>query len=106
MTTMLLCDECPKTFLNKASLSMHRSYHKSKTFTCLVCWKIFSSRAEFQNHSNSHKEHKCGDCGKTFSHQSSLTIHSRLHKGNFTCPYCNKIFARNKMVPHLAVKFC
>ena len=22
-------------------------------------------------------------------------LHSRLHKGNFTCPYCNKIFARN-----------
>ena len=22
-------------------------------------------------------------------------VHSRLHKGNFTCPYCNKIFARN-----------
>ena len=22
-------------------------------------------------------------------------VHSRLHKGNFTCPYCNKFFAQN-----------
>ena len=47
MTTMLLCDECPKTFLNKASLWKHRSYLKEKTFTCLVCLKNFTLRAEF-----------------------------------------------------------
>ena len=95
MATMLLCDECPKTFVDKTSLRKHRRYHKNKTFNCLVCEDKFTSRAEFQNHLNTHQDHQCGECGKFFSHKSSLAVHSRTHKGSLKCPYCNNFFTRN-----------
>ena len=30
-----------------------------------------------------------------FGHPNNLAIHSRFHKGNLKCPFCNKVFLRN-----------
>ena len=92
MSTMLLCDECPKTFVDKTSLRKHRSYHRNKILYCNVCKENFTSKSEFITHYYSHKEHQCGECGKTFSHRSNLAVNSRMKKSTLKCPYCDKNF--------------
>lgn len=40
------------------------------------------------------KQHQCSECGKIYKHLGTLSVHKKMHAGefNFKCEYCDKEF--------------
>lgn len=40
------------------------------------------------------KQHQCNECGKVYKHLGTLSVHKKMHLGefNYKCEYCDKVF--------------
>ena len=94
------CNVCSKTFM-PSSLYLHlRNVHKSSTFKCKICEKVFSSKNYLKDHIDeihrmAEKYFKCSQCDKSFFKNSQLKDHQRIvHNKRLTynCTECQKMF--------------
>ena len=119
------CVQCNKIFLStvaktKHSLKVHnmvdvqdkglQKRHKkmdgeSKSLSCKMCNKSFTSKAGLEVHEKAHagdKPHKCQTCDKRFTQIANLQHHERIHKGikPFQCEFCDKKFTQKANLQH------
>src|SRR6218665_1178128 len=95
------CRVCASSFESSEALSDHNEAVHS-LFTCLCCFKTFTSRSNLERHSRLHTGHKpytCSICGKAFSRKDHLSNHATKHA--FKCGTCSKRYAdRSTLVSH------
>ncbi|XP_066905496.1 zinc finger protein OZF [Halyomorpha halys] len=74
--------------------------NNNKPFSCGVCGKAFTARAQYTAHCKAHDaskpEQTCTHCGKIFLTRASLKVHLRTHTGEkpFQCLECGKQFSQ------------
>ena len=76
---------------------------ESKSLSCKMCNKSFTSKAGLQVHEKAHagdKPHKCKTCDKRFTQIANLQHHERIHEGikPFQCKFCDKKFTQKATV--------
>ena len=105
------CNECPKTFTNKAQRFEHviaehvGGQMKKIPFTCSLCTRQFTSKSKLQEHVKNHQllEWKCPDCGWTFENKNATAEHIKETHGSsnskpmmvhtiYKCSECGKDF--------------
>lgn len=95
------CRLCSSNFETSEALSDHNEAVHS-VFTCLCCFKTFTSRSNLERHSRLHTGHKpytCNVCGKAFSRKDHLSNHATKHA--FKCSTCSQRYAdRSTLVSH------
>ncbi|XP_069509210.1 zinc finger protein 34-like isoform X2 [Ambystoma mexicanum] len=95
------CNECEKSFRQKASLIEHQRAHTGqRPFKCTECGKGFSRKRSLIVHWRIHmreRGHQCTKCDKNFSHNRLLIAHQRTHTGTilYQCTECEKSFRQN-----------
>lgn len=101
------CRVCASSFESSEALSDHNEAVHS-LFTCLCCFKTFTSRSNLERHSRLHTGHKpytCSICGKAFSRKDHLSNHATKHA--FKCGTCSKRYAdRCSLISHYHLDHC
>lgn len=95
------CPECNRCFINLRSLRTHLVRHKTGTFVCSFCSKIFDTKIKMMEHERvlhlkGSKNRKCGYCDERFMDAVRKTEHEVKEHGapvrTFPCKYCGKCF--------------
>lgn len=84
------CFVCGYRFSSAEVLGEHNETVHS-IFTCLCCFKTFTSRSNLERHSRLHTGHRpysCPVCGKTFSRKDHLSNHATKHA--YKCGTCTR----------------
>ena len=84
------CFVCGYRFGSAEALGEHNESVHS-IFTCLCCFKTFTSRSNLERHSRLHTGHRpyaCQVCGKTFSRKDHLSNHATKHA--YKCGTCTR----------------
>jgi len=84
------CFVCGYRFSSAEALGEHNETVHS-IFTCLCCFKTFTSRSNLERHSRLHTGHRpyaCPVCGKTFSRKDHLSNHATKHA--YKCGTCTR----------------
>ncbi|KAJ6638120.1 Transcription factor grauzone [Pseudolycoriella hygida] len=99
------CDECPKRFVWKGALLIHKIQHQPreerKLYVCHVCGKVYDTPGGLSTHKKLiHSAKKpssnvCHVCAKKFATRTGLnehmaTIHQPREKDQLQCPDCGK----------------
>lgn len=95
------CEECDKTFANKATLDNHQAKHTGeKTFSCKHCSRVFSQKITLLVHEKTHnttKNLQCLVCDRGFDQLSALAAHMNWHNNiqikPFKCSHCPQSYA-------------
>ncbi|XP_004531649.1 zinc finger protein 665 [Ceratitis capitata] len=84
------------------------SSHKSNSFKCLKCNKVFTNNySVVRHHKHVHmdtRSYKCKYCLASFKHANNLAYHIAKHTGirNFKCNLCTKSFIyKNELTVHM-----
>jgi len=87
--SIFTCLCCFKTFTSRSNLERHSRLHTGhRPYACPVCGKTFSRKDHLSNHATKHA-YKCGTCTRRCSDQSSLAEHYRLeHPGLALAAVC------------------
>jgi len=87
--SIFTCLCCFKTFTSRSNLERHSRLHTGhRPYACPVCGKTFSRKDHLSNHATKHA-YKCGTCTRRCSDQSSLAEHYRLeHPGIALAAVC------------------
>ncbi|CAK1554353.1 unnamed protein product [Leptosia nina] len=96
-----VCEVCDAGFVNKNILSRHGDAHKTGTFRCEECPKIFDTARKKllhvrSKHSGIKLPHKCGYCSERFKevwkkHNHLYKVHG-VRGPEITCQACDKHF--------------
>jgi len=84
------CFVCGYRFSSAEALGEHNETVHS-IFTCLCCFKTFTSRSNLERHSRLHTGHRpysCPVCGKSFSRKDHLSNHATKHA--YKCGTCTR----------------
>jgi hypothetical protein len=99
------CVACGFHFDSAEALGDHNESAHS-IFTCLCCFKTFTSRSNLERHSRLHTGHRpyaCPVCGKTFSRKDHLSNHATKHA--YKCAACSRRCAdRSALADHFRVE--
>ena len=87
--SIFTCLCCFKTFTSRSNLERHSRLHTGhRPYACPVCGKTFSRKDHLSNHATKHA-YKCGSCTRRCSDQSSLAEHYRIeHPGTVLAAVC------------------
>ena len=99
---LFVCDQCPKVFISKISLSMHRhnahnadnKLGKKDAKKCPYCEKKFQTRANYNEHVKAKHEKntpfKCDECDRSYGTNGKLLNHKKLVHQRVKCDECGK----------------
>ncbi|XP_052757171.1 zinc finger protein 208-like [Galleria mellonella] len=101
-----VCNTCQAGFVNMRQLTNHRPSHKTGTFKCGYCDKVFDTQAKRRGHEKGvhiYKNvlHKCGYCNERFTLPRLKDEHLKSVHGvriSFNCQACDKTFNSTKLL--------
>ncbi|XP_039297735.1 transcription factor E4F1 [Nilaparvata lugens] len=83
----LTCNDCGKTFPNKARLKSHSLIHREKKFLCELCSSAFQRSDQYKAHylrkHTDARDFRCVECGKFWKTKGDLTQHMRVHDDRY-----------------------
>ncbi|XP_072941109.1 uncharacterized protein [Epargyreus clarus] len=101
------CPHCPKTFIQKANLTLHIKQHTGiRDHICEICGSGFYTQKSLARHKLIHKGERpfsCNLCAKKFIVRCDLNRHLRIHAGYkpYKCNVCNMSFnAKHQLQNH------
>ena len=109
------CKSCRARFKRSDHLQSHiLRVHSTKTFTCKLCSKTYSSKRTLMTHTTVHTATavpaKCKMCSQTYSSQEVLKRHVKTMHGNgkgFKCKICGlKLAAIHSLFSHMKRNHC
>ena len=97
-----MCNQCGKTFKQKADLQKHVKKHNVKPVHCSYCGEAFRQTETLAKHQAIHSgetPQTCIVCGKKFMWTGALIYHKHMHTGlkPFQCEYCEQTFAKSTL---------
>ncbi|XP_059044854.1 zinc finger protein 484-like isoform X2 [Achroia grisella] len=104
------CVECKQGFESEINLGCHMTVHKPRV--CSGCFKKFTSKSCFLNHSkrcnsktnSSTQKYICDYCTKEYNYKNALKVHimhNHLYGFQFQCEECGKRFSnRSNLQEH------
>lgn len=104
-----LCHLCGSSFfsLSKLKVHTHNAHLQIRNHECKLCDKKYLQAPELRAHVRSEhtkeRPFKCRfeGCGKSFCRSGSRHTHEQMHKVNFACEICSKIFSfRHNLQTH------
>uniref|UniRef100_UPI0037E7962A zinc finger protein 271-like n=1 Tax=Semicossyphus pulcher TaxID=241346 RepID=UPI0037E7962A len=104
---LLYCSVCVPRPTQIPNVVICKRSDSRKPFSCSVCKKQFSFKADIVRHFRIHtgeKPFSCSVCGKRFALSSGQISHMRTHTGEkpFSCSVCGKGFAqRSGQITHM-----
>ena len=89
-----ICPECGKHFAKFINLEAHmrQDHNNTKTLSCTICRKQYSTKENLGNHINAEHKKKfdCDSCEKSFSSEEELQSHDKNdHTSQFNCEQCD-----------------
>jgi len=105
-STNCVCTVCNRQFSNRSVLNRHVHTH-NKCWLCSVCSRAFAHSHELKDHMNLHEvihSLKCLSCDMEFASYPLLIEHSKTHKNNHCCKYCDASFYRLYRLKYHVVK--
>jgi KRAB domain-containing zinc finger protein len=92
------CSVCQKLFMTVYNLKLHMHVHNgTQRFNCDICDARFSREADLSRHVYRHTgeyPYKCGMCLRAFRQPGELGRHMSWHRGDLTCKFCGKRYAK------------
>ncbi|XP_033210509.1 zinc finger protein 585A-like isoform X2 [Belonocnema kinseyi] len=93
------CENCNRIFTNLRLFRIHKRIHypQTKSWSCEICGKRYSSRNLLEEHTNTHtgnRPYMC-KCGKDFASKYTYKAHVKTHEYRprpFECSHCSKSF--------------
>lgn len=105
------CDYCGRMFNTLCAMPSHvrkcadlRKPEETKSFMCIVCGKLFTSRRNLNEHMQVHGEpQKCNVCGRMVKAMARHLFRHKLNRMNplGPCPICGKIIQRYAINRHI-----
>ena len=98
------CPYCDTKLAQRAEIIEHLHEHvgvDDQAYTCEVCHKGFSKRANYMAHKVTHTtelKHQCEICKKMFKHLQSLKKHLIRCRTIFNCDQCDKSFTHKRLL--------
>jgi hypothetical protein len=99
---LFVCNQCPKVFISKTSLSIHRynahnadhKLRKKDAQNCPFCDKKFQTRANYNEHVKvKHEKNtpfKCDECDRSYGTNGKLLNHKQSVHQRVKCDECGK----------------
>ncbi|CAF4888824.1 unnamed protein product [Pieris macdunnoughi] len=100
-----ICSICGAGFINKRTLQTHGYRHKTGTFNCSFCPKVFDTSIKKRDHERGvhilrNKRSKCGYCGEKFTDYTKKNDHLvKIHGATpivLQCQACDKTFGNQR----------
>ena len=106
-----ICTICDTGFVNRNTLTQHALNHKTGTFVCDHCPKVFNTQGnkrfhERVVHTHGKRKYKCGYCKEMFKeHEQKVNHVASVHSvvaSKLACQACDRVFnTRRKLNTHI-----
>ena len=91
-------------FPTSSQLSLDPVKHnKNNGFVCEICKKSFTQARSLKNHRYKHTRvypHHCEHCGRGFPSFPRLKVHFKVHRKDFICEVCNKLYSTQTLLKY------
>lgn len=99
------CEACKKTFSCAKYLKKHMEVHSTLELKCDICFMTFKRKDTLHVHKKRHiqrneSSHNFGEVGEIYNNRKELRskIGEADENGKVTCPYCEKVFKKRKLL--------